>query len=172
MRRSQLDELLGRLASLVDRDEVTMIGSQCVHAVTNDPPAEILLSQECDILFDSNDPAFERINEELGVRSKFQRETGVYLDPITGTFPFLPEGWEQRAAAIIIGTLTVRCLEIHDLVLSKLVAGRLKDNEMVAALLAHRLAELDTIRARISTVHDLRLRAILMARLQLVLENV
>jgi hypothetical protein len=57
-------------------------------------------------------------------------------------------------------------------VLSKLAAGRLKDNEMVASLLAYKLADIDTIRTRISTVADLHMRAILLARLQLVLENV
>lgn len=172
MRRSQLDDLLGRLALLVEHDEVTMIGSQCVHAITENPPAEVLLSQECDLLFDSEDPAVARIDEELGAGSAFQRATGVYLDPITGTFPFLPEGWEGRAHTIDIGALKVRCLDVHDLVLSKLVAGRLKDNEMVAALLVHELVVLDTIRERIAAVADLHLRAILMARLQLVLENV
>src|SRR5262245_3232660 len=56
MKRAQLEDLLRRLAPLVGRAEVTMIGSQCVHAVTDDPAAEVLMSVEVDILLESHDP--------------------------------------------------------------------------------------------------------------------
>lgn len=64
------------------------------------------------------------------------------------------------------------CLELHDLALSKLAAGRLKDNELIAALIHDRLVDVETVRARIAAVADLHMRAILLARLQIVLENV
>jgi hypothetical protein len=172
VRKAQLEDLLRQLSSLVGSGEVTMIGSQCVHAIVGDAPAEVLLSQECDLLFEGDDPTATLVDEELGPSSAYQRDTGVYVDVIRGTFPFLPDGWEQRTQTIDVGVLKARCLEVHDLVLSKLAAGRLKDNEMVAALITHRLVVLDIIRERISAVSDLHLRAILMARLQLVLENV
>jgi hypothetical protein len=172
MRRAQVEDVLRRLAPLVGRPEVTLIGSQCVHAITDDVPAEVLMSREIDILFDAEDAVVDAVDRELGEDSPFHAEFGVYVDPITGAFPFLPEGWERRTRAIDVGVLRARCLEIHDLALSKLAAGRLKDNEMVAALIANEIADLDTIRERIAVVADLHLRAILMARLQLVLENV
>ena len=56
--------------------------------------------------------------------------------------------------------------------LSKLVAGRLKANELIAALLHYKLVDVETVRARILDVTDLHLRAVLLARLQVVLENV
>jgi hypothetical protein len=172
MKRAQLEELLRRLAPLVGRGEVTMIGSQCIHAVTNDVPAEVVMSLEVDILLDSGDPAAERIDEELGVSSAYRAEHGVYVDPVTGSFPFLPEGWEHRVRTIDVGILKARCLDAHDLVLSKLAAGRLKDNEMVASLVAYKHVELSTLQERIQEVSDLHLRAILLARLQLVLESI
>jgi hypothetical protein len=90
----------------------------------------------------------------------------------TRTFPFLPPGYEARLRVLELAGVRVHCLEIHDLVLSKLVAGRLKDNETIATFIATKLVGVHTIRERIATIPDLDLRAILLARLQLVLENV
>lgn len=53
-----------------------------------------------------------------------------------------------------------------------LVAGRLKDNELIAALIHYKLVDVETLRARLAAVTDLHMRAIWFARLQIVLENV
>jgi hypothetical protein len=108
-----------------------MIGSQCVHAATSAPPAEVLMSRECDILIEDSDPARERVEAELGEQSHYYDEHGTFIDTVSPTFPFLPDGWEQRANVLAYGDMTARCLELHDLVLSKLVAGRLKDNALI-----------------------------------------
>ena len=146
-----------------------MIGSQCVHAATDAPPAEVLMSRECDVLVEDSDPARERINAELGEASPYHEEFGTFVSP---SFPFLPDGWERRANVLVSGGLQTRCLELHDLVLSKLAAGRLKDNELIAALIHYKLVNVETVRAHIAAVADLHMRAILLARLQIVLENV
>ena len=56
--------------------------------------------------------------------------------------------------------------------LSKLVAGRLKDNELIAALLHYKRVDVEILLGRITEVADLHMRAILLARLQIVLESV
>lgn len=84
---------------------------------------------------------------------------------------FLPDGWEQRLVPFGPAAPHLRCLEIHDLVLSKLAAGRLKDYELIAVLLDRKLAELAAVRDRIAAVPDLHMRAVLAARLQIVLEG-
>jgi len=48
--------------------------------------------------------------------------------------------------------------------------GRLKDNELIAALLESKLIQVETVRTRIAAVADFHMRAILLARLQIVLE--
>lgn len=63
------------------------------------------------------------------------------------------------------------CLEIHDLVLSKLMAGRLKDFELVSVLFARGLASVELARPRIAGLADLHARALLLARLQIVQES-
>ncbi len=53
----------------------------------------------------------------------------------------------------------MRCLELHDLVLSKLAAGQLKNYELVAVLLGRGLAPLVVVRERIAAVPDLHMPA-------------
>jgi hypothetical protein len=171
MRRSELDDLMRALGGMLDISDVVMIGSQCVHAATDAPPAEVLMSRECDILIADSDPRRSQIDAELGAGSRYHEERGTYLDAVSPGFPFLPDGWSQRANTLAAGTATIRCLELHDLVLSKLAAGRLKDNELIAALIDRKLIDLETVRARITAIADLHLRAVLLARLQIVLES-
>jgi hypothetical protein len=43
-----------------------MVGSQAVHATTNDVPDDVLISRECDVLLDDHDPFVPMIDEQLG----------------------------------------------------------------------------------------------------------
>jgi hypothetical protein len=170
MRRSQLEAVLRALARVSGEREVVLVGSQCVHAVTDVPPAEVLMSAECDVLIDEG-PLSDRVDAELGPTSRYQQEHGVYVDTVPAGFPFLPAGFAERLLVIDVGVLRARCLEPHDLAVSKLAAGRLKDHEMVAALIASGLTSPDTLHQRVAGVEDLRMRAILLARLQIVVES-
>jgi hypothetical protein len=65
----------------------------------------------------------------------------------------LPAGWRDRLITFdTAGTAPGRglCLEPHDLVASKLVAYREKDQEFAAALIAARLVDPQTLRDRVS----------------------
>jgi hypothetical protein len=83
----------------------------------------------------------------------------------------LPEGWERRLVPLQVGVVKVYCLEIHDLVVSKLAAGRLKDLEFAAAILKRRIASAASLRRRINRFPIERERARLRAQLKLVLQN-
>jgi hypothetical protein len=45
-----------------------MIGSQALHAVAHDAPDEVLISRECDVLFDAGDPLVALIDEQPAAR--------------------------------------------------------------------------------------------------------
>ena len=73
--------------------------------------------------------------------------------------PVTPQSSTSLAPAVAIvvpvhnentGTGTGLCLEVHDLAVSKLIAGREKDMGFLAGLLRHRLASPDTIKERLS----------------------
>lgn len=171
MKRTLLDDLLRAVERITGERDLVMIGSQAIHAVATDIPAEVVMSRECDLLFDEADPLAGAIDASLGPDSERAAELLVHVDTVSPSFPFLAPGWEQRLVPFGPAAPHVRCLEIHDLVLSKLVAGRLKDYELVAVLFQRALADLGVIRERIASVPDLHMRAILMARLQIVIES-
>ena len=89
------------------------------------------------------------IHSEIGRGSIFARRHGFYADVVTPELATLPIGWERRLKRLRVGKVTALCLEGHDLVVSKLAAGRLKDLEFVGALLRTRVVNLKTIRRRV-----------------------
>jgi hypothetical protein len=63
----------------------------------------------------------------------------------------LPQGWRDRLVPFTspeTGQSRAVCLEPHDLVVSKLVAGREKDFEFAAALLSAGLVDADVLLSR------------------------
>ena len=149
MTRDELKTALKAAAHVAREHEFFIIGSQAVHAHCKRPPAEVLLSQECDLYPRNHPQAATLIERELGRNSAFARKHGFYVDVVTPEIASLPEGWENRVKHLHVGRITAFCLEIHDLLLSKLAAGRLKDLELAGALLKLRLASVPTLRRRL-----------------------
>ena len=67
----------------------------------------------------------------------------------TVTETTLPTGWERRLRPLRAGRITALCLQAHDLIVSKLAAGRLKDLEFIAALFRFNLADPAAVRRHI-----------------------
>ena len=65
----------------------------------------------------------------------------------------MPAGWRERLVPVRnqnTGGGTGLCLEIHDLAVSKLVAGREKDVDFLGGLLRHHLVQATVIRDRLN----------------------
>jgi hypothetical protein len=77
---------------------------------------------------------------ELGRKSAFARKHGFYMDVVTPDIACLPGGWEKRLKPFRVSGITASCLDMHDLLASKLSAGRLNDLELAGAVLKLRLA--------------------------------
>lgn len=172
MRREQLLELLREAGRVVGRDELVVIGSQAVHAVTGTAPAEVVVSRECDLLLDEGDAAADALERQLGMQSTFFAERGLYVDVVPPGIPVLPEGWRDRLVPLDAAPVVARCLEAHDLAIAKLAAGRLKDYELVAALTRQEIIDAAVLRQRIATIAEPRLRAVLLARVQVAMESI
>ena len=170
MQREQFHELLTRAATVCARQELVVFGSQAVHAVTSSPPVEVLISIECDIWLQDESEIAARLTAELGKGSEFAKTSGVYADPLPPELPTLPRDWEQRLVIYRVGGVTARCLEMHDLIVTKLAAGRLKDYEFVAAVLIGKLARAEEVVRRIQTFRDPHTQAVLLARLRIATE--
>jgi hypothetical protein len=167
MQREQFQLLLVRAAEVCARRELIVFGSQSVHAITTSPPLEVIISEECDIWLRDEPDVSARLVEQLGIDSPFAKSAGVYADAVPPDLPFVPMGWEERLVEHRLGDITVRCLEIHDLIVSKLSAGRLKDYEFIAAVFMTKLARVDEVAKRIQTFPDPHTQAVLLARLRI-----
>src|SRR5882724_5509312 len=162
MQRSQLETALRAVAELTKERECVLVGSQAVHAHTQDPPVEVLISEECDVLPKDRFEKLELVASILGKTSSFHIANGFFVDPVDPGIVLLPTGWESRLKPMHIGDVTAWCLEVNDLVVSKLNAGRLKDYEFVNAMLRVRLADFETIVRRIQTLPDPHQQAVLL----------
>ena len=171
MRKEQLEEILRAASALVGRKEFVLFGSQTVHAITTTPPVEVLMSRECDVWLNEEPAVREVLKKELGVESPFQQTKGYYLDPVPPDLPLVPRQWEQRLRDWMVDDIRIRCLEIHDLIVSKLSAGRLKDYEFIAAVVMAKLARADEVARRIQTFPDPHTQAVLLARLRIATES-
>lgn len=96
MNRQLLDDVLAEVTKLSHGRRLVMIGSQRVHALTVDPPAEVVMSRECDLLVDEHDPLAAVLDQELGPTSRYAAERFVHVDTVSASLPFLPPGFEQR----------------------------------------------------------------------------
>ena len=170
MRKSQLEEVIRAASALAQRKEFVLFGSQTIHAITDTPPVEVLISRECDVWLNEEPALQELLKRELGADSPYRNANGFYLDPLPPDLPEVPPGWEERLASWKVGDINVRCLEIHDLIVTKLAAGRLKDYEFIAAVLMGKLARVDEVVRRIQTFLDPHKQAVLLARLRIATE--
>jgi hypothetical protein len=171
MKRSELQTALRAAARVTRQSEFILIGSQAIHAHCRRPPAEVLLSQECDLYPRTHPQAANLLDTELGRNSAFARQHGFYVDVVTPDLATLPEGWEQRLKPFRVGRITAFCLELHDLLASKLAAGRLKDLELAGALLKLRLGKASILRRRIAKFPLESERQKALRLLNVVLEN-
>jgi hypothetical protein len=116
-------------------------------------PDELLISIEADV-FSLRDPADnDLIDGSIGEGSPFHQTFGYYAHGVSQETAILPAGWRERLIPVHnenTGSGTGLCLEIHDLAVSKLVAGREKDLNFISGLLRHRLAQVPTIQARLN----------------------
>lgn len=89
------------------------------------------------------------IDGAIGELSHFHQTHGYYAHGVGPETATLPEGWEQRLVPVPAEGAVGLCLELHDLVLSKYVAGREKDREFVRAAIEHRMVRQEVLASRI-----------------------
>jgi hypothetical protein len=92
------------------------------------------------------------IIENFGRRSTFATRSKYYVDCVSPDLSTLPDGWTERLVPFQTkntGGVTAWCLEIHDLCLAKLAAGRPKIPRYIRALLRHRFARPEIIDSRL-----------------------
>ena len=134
-----------------------VLGSQSILGSfeEDDLPPEATASQEADIAF-LNDPARDKADEvegAIGEMSTFHQEYGIYAEGVHIDVATLPYGWKDRLVSWQLQSskpAEPHFLEPHDLAISKLAAGRPKDNDFVIALIRAGLLNVAELRERAS----------------------
>jgi hypothetical protein len=169
MTREQLEHILRAAEGITGAREFVIIGSQAILGQFRDAPRELLLSMEADVFTRRSPDDAELIDGSIGEGSPFHKTFGYYAHGVGRETAILPEDWEKRLVPIRSGATagaTGLCLEVHDLVVSKLVSGREKDLEFVGDVFKHRLADPTTVRDRLTQTRlDERVRALCEGRL-------
>jgi hypothetical protein len=154
MQRAQLEHIIRAAAAITGADRFVIVGSQAILGQFPDPPAELVFSIEADIFSLRNPSDGDLIDGTIGEGSPFHQTFGYYAHGVAEETAVLPAAWKERLVAVSnenTGGGTGLCLEVHDLAVSKLVAGREKDLDFVRALMRHQLAKEGEIQERLAS---------------------
>lgn len=161
MRRREFDHVIAVAAEVSGEREIVVVGSQAILGSVADPPEEMLFSMEADV-YPRNDPRkADEIEGSLGEGSQFQSTHGYYAHGVGPETVVGPTGWEERLVRVEIPARVTQsegavalCLEVHDLVLAKCVAGRERDWEFAEVALAANLIQVDELDRRIDDLPE------------------
>lgn len=152
MKKSELEHVLRAASELCKDTEFIIIGSQSLHGRYPDMADAILMSYEVDIFAKNKTDNTENLNA-IGNYSPFHELYGYYADPVSERTAVLPRKWRERLVHLKLADPELKvkayCLDPHDLVVSKLAAGREKDTVFIRELLAKGLVDYKTIEARL-----------------------
>jgi uncharacterized nucleotidyltransferase DUF6036 len=150
MKREDFEHVLRAAAGIVN-DELVVVGSQVVLVDHPEAPPELLMSMEVDLYPRGQPERADEIDANLGDGSLFHETFGYYAHGVGPETVIGPAGWEGRLRPLeLVGhkgeRVVARCLEMHDLVLAKLAAGREHDYEFVEGALRANLVDRDQVR--------------------------
>jgi len=159
MTRAQFEHVIAAAANVIDEDEFMVIGSQAVLGSVPIAPASMLVSMEADLYPVKNPGRAIEIDGALGDGSQFHRTFGYYAHGVGPATAKPPSGWQDRLVTVVVEPRVrskrqpvAYCLEINDLVLSKLVPGRDRDIDYAREAAAHRLIDLGVMSERVDAL--------------------
>lgn len=156
MRPADFEHVVAAAAEVTGEDDLVVIGSQAILGSFAQPPEALLQSLEADI-YPLRDPASaDAIDGALGDGSQFHVAFGYYAHGVDPETAKAPRGWQERLVRREIPrrvastrTPVAWCLEVHDLVLSKCVAGRQRDWDYAAQALNAGIVEAEVLLGRV-----------------------
>jgi hypothetical protein len=153
MTREQLEHIVRAAAANADTDEIVVVGSQALLGSVPQPSQSVLVrSMEADVFPMKFPERSILIDGAIGEKSVFHESFGYYAHCVAPETAILPEGWRDRLVPVRNQNTrgcTGWCLELHDLAVSKLAAGRDKDVEFLHGMRREGLIDPATLRSRI-----------------------
>jgi hypothetical protein len=148
MNRDELEHIIRAAGEIAKVRKIIILGSQSILGqfpnfpesvsgadyteipLTSQSKEVLLRSIEVDIIIPGSEEKTEIVDASIGELSSFHDTFGYYAQGVDYDTSKLPEGWEDRLVEICnenTNGISGLCLEIHDLIISKLYAGRKKD---------------------------------------------
>jgi hypothetical protein len=159
VQRQDFEHVIAAAANVSGEDEFVVIGSQAVLGSFPDPPDELLQSMEADIYPAAAPDKADLIDGALGDGSPFHESFGYYAHAVGPETAKAPEGWRDRLVRVPIRARVgserspvALCLEPHDLVLSKCVAGRDRGWQFAAVMIRAQLVDPEELLARVPSL--------------------
>ena len=153
MTREQLEHIVRAAAANADTDEIVVLGSQALLGSVPQPSQRVLVrSMEADVFPLKFPERSILIEGAIGEKSVFHESFGYYAHGVAPETALLPEGWQDRLVPVRNENTrgcTGWCLDLHDLAVSKLAAGRDKDMEFLSGMRLEGLIDPATLRHRI-----------------------
>ncbi len=155
MTREQLEHLIRAAGVIAEDDAIVIIGSQAILGQFPDAPASMRVSMEADLFPLHHPERADIIEGSIGELSPFHETFGYYAEGVGEETALLPQGW--RARLVVIENENTRgvrglCLEVHDLLVAKAIAGREKDVAFLVDAAKHRMADPEILLHRLATV--------------------
>jgi hypothetical protein len=168
MTRVQLEHVLRAAGTIADDTELIVLGSQALLGAFPDAPPALRVSVEVDLYPKNHPERADLVDGCIGEGSPFHATFGYYAQGVDASTATLPDGWQLRLIPVHNANtagVTGWCLEPHDLVISKLIAGREKDRSYATEAARHGLIESSALEARlaVTTLDDARRRLVLAA---------
>jgi len=153
VKRGDLEHLIRAAATISGDDDIIVIGSQAILGALPMAPADLLVSNEADMYPRNHPERWELIDGSIGELSPFHETFGYYAQGVEPGTAVLPARWESRLVPICNENTrgaTGWCLDLHDLMIAKYVAGREKDHRFIESALRHGLVEGETLLQRLA----------------------
>lgn len=155
MRLHELEHVIRAAAEVAREPDIVVIGSQAILATDAEAPSPLSASMEADIYPREHPERATDIDGALGEYSRFHETFRYYAHGVGPETPQAPTGWQTRLIPIHNENTrgaTGWCMEPHDLVLSKLAAGREKDLTFARAAIARGLVNSRELRSRVASM--------------------
>ncbi len=153
MQRSELEHIIRASGDVTGDDEIVIIGSQSILGQFPNAPIGLLVSMEADVYPNHNPELADKIDAAIGEGSSFHELHGYYAQGVGPETAVLPSGWKDRVVIVKnenTNGIAGLCLEVHDLAISKFVAGRYKDLAFIQELVRHEMIQKNIMLTRLA----------------------
>lgn len=144
MQRSELEHIIRACSALTGHTQFVITGSQALLGQFPDGPDELISSLTAELFCPDDPESTDLINRTLGESSLFDKTFQYCARGVNAEQIILPEGWRERLIPIEspdTAGATGLCLEVHDLAISRLVAGKDDDFSFLHALFRYHLID-------------------------------